>query len=52
MSLVEKLLTYRKTKLTETELQKVIRETDYTPFHHVVKVSASLDRPKLFLTSS
>jgi len=37
MSLVEKLLGYGKTVLTETELQQVIKETDYSLFRHVIE---------------
>ncbi len=37
MSPVEKLFEYGKTILTETELQQVIKETDYGLFHHVVE---------------
>lgn len=37
MSSVEKLFEYGKTILTETELQQVIKETDYGLFHHVVE---------------
>jgi hypothetical protein len=37
MNLVEKLLGYGKTILTETELQQVIKETDYSLFRHVVE---------------
>jgi len=37
MNLVEKLLGYGKTILTETELQQVIKETNYSLFHHVVE---------------
>ena len=37
MSLVNKLLAYGKTILTETELQHVIKEADYCLFYHVVE---------------
>lgn len=37
MHLVEKLLEYGKTILTEIELQHVTMETDYPLFHHVIK---------------
>ena len=38
MSLLEKLLTYGKAILTETELQQLIRESDYSLFQHAVEV--------------
>ena len=37
MTLVEKLLGFRKSFLTETELQQVIKETDYSLFCHAVE---------------